>query len=353
MPTPFKFGCLSCVVHRVHTVYSARWRYCDVLLLGQQVLLSFVGGTDLSLAASEGLPVLLDQYFCMNMMSKTGHHTSVPLRMLLMLWREQASPLAWCPANQSLAGMCRRYKMPPATSSPGAALGLSAHRRNFVHAVSDSIVVVSERNFRIVGCFVYHWLCWSLPGNIASNVISRSLGEISMIHGQPKRTKPNMFTGIAMHTALDVNNPRIRSSEARACKRYDWGNADAFFLAIFSGLQDTLPTFGRCPSSLGAGKPCTCQVQIFNLLSCVLGRIKEGSSSSESAHGSMSKHVASKRLIFRKDVPIWDICESAIISAGFLHWVPTFLDLPLFYSSFGRVFWRQLLTGLIVSIKIR
>ena len=277
MPTPLKFGCLSCVVHRVHTVFSARWRYCDVLLLGQQVLLSFVGGTDLSLAASEGLPVLLNQYFCMNMMSKTGHHTSVPLRMLLMLWREQASPLAWCPANQSLAGMCRRYKMPPATSSPGAALGLSAHRRNFVHAVSDSIVVVSERNFRIVGCFVYHWLCWSLPGNIASNVISRSLGEISMIHGQPKRTKPNMFTGIAMHTALDVNNPRIRSSEARACKRYDWGNADAFFLAIFSGLQDTLPTFGRCPSSLGAGKPCTCQVQIFNLLSCVLGRIKEGS----------------------------------------------------------------------------
>ena len=42
---------------------------------------------------------------------------------------------------------------------------------------SPETVCYCPRNFWIVGCFVYSWLCCLFPGNIASNAISRSLGR--------------------------------------------------------------------------------------------------------------------------------------------------------------------------------
>ena len=70
----------------------------------------------------------------------------------------------------------------------------------------------------------------------------QKFGEIGMIHRKPafERTEPNRF--IAMHIALDQNRPRIRSGRVRACKRNDLGNANAFFLPIFSELHHILPT---------------------------------------------------------------------------------------------------------------
>ena len=105
----------------------------------------------------------------------------------------------------------------------------------------SDIMVATGRNFRIVGCFVYHWACSCLQGNIILNFISRSFGwgvlsTISMIHGQPafERTE-NMF--IIMHIAL---NQKIRSGKVRTCKPNDWGNANAFFLAVFWDKQHGL-----------------------------------------------------------------------------------------------------------------
>ena len=57
--------------------------------------------------------------------------------------------------------------------------------------VSDGIVVVSARNYRIVGFLVYRWSCIFFPGNIASNANSRSSGRSGWFIGSQLLSYPS------------------------------------------------------------------------------------------------------------------------------------------------------------------
>ena len=88
-----------------------------------------------------------------------------------------------------------------------------------------------------------------------------------------KATLTKIFIG--MHIILHQGSPQIRSGDVKACKHNVWSNIYAFFLAVFSGMQHILPSFGGLQSSFGAEKLCTGTVQIFISHSGILGRIED------------------------------------------------------------------------------
>ena len=135
---------------------------------------------------------------------------------------------------------------------------------------------ISSRKIRIMGCYVLRWSCCFLPGNIASNSISRSSGSSRWFIGSQRlsETKPNIC--IAMHIAVEQGHFQKRSGDVGACKSNDRSNAQAFFLSGFPGIQHILPRFVRFQSSFGAKKSCTCKVQIVIACSCFLVKREQG-----------------------------------------------------------------------------
>ena len=104
-----------------------------------------------------------------------------------------------------------------------------------------------------------------------------------------------------MNTILDQGSPQLRSDDVRACKRNVENRIYALFLAILSGMQHILLSFGRRLSSFGAAKPCTGTVQIFTSHSCILGIIQDRCLVIKICQLNYVKDFASKRLIFWKE----------------------------------------------------
>ena len=99
-----------------------------------------------------------------------------------------------------------------------------------------------------MGCFVCY--CWSfccLPGNIVSNVISKSSGRQDWFIGrlrQPAfaRSKLNMY--IAMHIALDWNRPN-QVLQSQSWQTYWLKQCQCILFCYFVGnaLQHIFPSF--------------------------------------------------------------------------------------------------------------
>ena len=111
-----------------------------------------------------------------------SHPTSVPRRMLFyaLAWTSisTSSPLAWCPTHRSLASMHRRYKMPPATTSPGQALFL-------VYQHIRKISICAQANFhsqkpRVGLCMIF---------------MIGFLGRLAL----PAKVHPKPFAGVPQH----------------------------------------------------------------------------------------------------------------------------------------------------------
>ena len=160
-----------------------------------------------------------------------------------------------------------------------------------------------------MGCCLFRWSCCFLPGNIASNSISRSSGSSRWFIGSQRlsETKPNIC--IAMHIAVEQGHFQKRSGDVGACKSNDRSNTQAFFLSVFPGIQHILPRFVRFQSSFGAKKTCTCTVQIVIAYSYFLVRGSKAATSRELGICQWSQvNVASpKRISLRKNEPNWDI----------------------------------------------
>ena len=96
-------------------------------------------------------------------------------------------------------------------------------------------------------------------------------------------------------------------------------------------MQHIVPSVGRCQRGFDAEKSCTCTVQIFNLYSCVLGRIEDHSLVIRICQWSDVKAFRIKEADFSKD---WTCLRHLrishqVISAGNLQRVQTFSGLDL------------------------
>ena len=122
----------------------------------------------------------------------------------------------------------------------------------------------------------FRWSSCFVPGNISSNLISRSSSSNRWFIGSQRLSKkPNIC--IAMHIALDQGHHfQIWAGDVGACKRNNRSNALAFFLSIFPGIQHIIPRFGRFQLNLGAKNSYTCTVQIVIAYSCILVKREEG-----------------------------------------------------------------------------
>ena len=147
---------------------------------------------------------------------------------------------------------------------------------------------------------------------------------------------------------------------AAAWVRREWGgvNAEArmrwnkFWLRKCAGMNAWMWQGGRALAGANwalARKEHVHERCKFSIrVSASWAKSRTAGSHSESVRGSKLNYVASKRLIFRKNGPVWEICESAIKLflldfCSDCQWVPTFLDLLQIYSTFCSGVRRQIL----------
>ena len=116
-----------------------------------------------------------------------------------------------------------------------------------------------------------------------------------MIHWQPtfERTKPNIC--IAMHIALEQGHSQIRSGDVGACKSNDKGNAHAFILSVFLGIQHILPRFGRFKRALARKNHVHARCRLSSRTHASWSRGKKAATSGESACGAKSTSCESKK----------------------------------------------------------